>query len=63
MQRAYFASTSALSALLLILGVAMVVSALARGGGVLALGVVLGTLLAALGAARLWLTLRGARER
>jgi len=62
-QRAYFASTSALSALLLILGVAMVVSALARGGGVLALGVVLGTLLAALGAARLWLTLRGARER
>jgi hypothetical protein len=33
----------------------MVVSALARGGGPLALGVVLGTLLALLGAGRVWL--------
>jgi hypothetical protein len=33
----------------------MVVSALARGGGPLALGVVLGTLLALLGAGRMWL--------
>ena len=33
----------------------MVVSALARGGGALALGVVLGTMLALLGAGRLWL--------
>ena len=55
MQRAYLASTRALSAALLLLGVAMVVSALARGGGALALGVVLGTLLALLGAGRLWL--------
>ena len=39
-----------LSALILLLGVAMVVSALARGGGALALGVVLGTMLALLGA-------------
>jgi hypothetical protein len=62
-QRAYFGSTRALNALLLILGVAMVVSALARGGGPLAVGVVLGTLLGALGAARLWLSVRGARER
>ncbi len=52
---AYGASTRVLSALLLIVGVAMVVSALARGGGALALGVVLGTLLALLGAGRLWL--------
>jgi hypothetical protein len=54
-QRAYLASTRALSVLLLVLGVAMVVSALVRGGGALALGVVLGTLFTLLGAARLWL--------
>ena len=55
MRTAYGASTLVLSALLLVVGVAMVVSALARGGGALALGVVLGTLLALLGAGRLWL--------
>jgi hypothetical protein len=44
----------------MLVGIAMVASALARGGGVLALGVVLGTLFAVLGAARLWLA-RGAR--
>jgi hypothetical protein len=59
-QRAYLASTRVLSALLVLVGVAMAVSALARGGGALALGVVLGTLLALLGAGRLWLA-RGAR--
>jgi hypothetical protein len=52
---AYGISTRVLSGLLLLVGVAMVVSALARGGGALALGVVLGTLLALLGAGRLWL--------
>jgi hypothetical protein len=52
---AYGVSTRVLSALLLVVGVAMVVSALARGGGALALGVVLGTMLALLGAGRLWL--------
>ena len=55
MQRAYLASTRVLNAALLVVGVAMVVSALARGGGALALGVVLGTLLALVGAGRLWL--------
>ena len=40
---------------MLMLGVAMVVSALSRGGGVLALGVVLGALLALIGVGRLWL--------
>ena len=55
MRTAYRASTRILSALLVIVGVAMVVSALARGGGALALGVVLGTMLALLGAGRLWL--------
>jgi hypothetical protein len=60
-QRAYLASTRLLSALLLLLGVAMVVSALARGGGVFALGVVLGTMLALVGAGRLWLARGGER--
>ena len=61
MHRAYAASTRTLSALLVLVGLAMIVSALARGGGVLALGVVLGAMLALLGAGRLWLA-RG-RER
>ena len=55
MRTAYGVSTRVLSALLLLVGVAMVVSALVRGGGALALGVVLGTMLALLGAGRLWL--------
>lgn len=40
---------------LCVVGVAMVVSTLARGGGPLALGVVLGVPFALLGAARVWL--------
>ena len=55
MRTAYGASTRILGALLVLIGVAMVVSALARGGGPLALGVVLGTMLALLGAGRVWL--------
>ncbi len=50
------ATTRVLSAALLVLGVVMVVVALAGGGGALALGVVLGTLLALLGAGRLYLS-------
>jgi hypothetical protein len=60
-QRAYLASTRLLSAALLVIGVAMIVSALARGGGVLAVGVVLGAMLAVVGAARLWLARGGER--
>jgi hypothetical protein len=52
---AYGASTRILGSLLVVIGVAMVVSALARVGGPLALGVVLGTMLALLGAGRVWL--------
>jgi hypothetical protein len=52
---AYVTSQRALSLLLCVVGVAMVVSTLARGGGPLALGVVVGVLFAALGAARFWL--------
>ena len=62
MQRAYLASTRLLSAVLCVLGVAMVVSALVRGGGPLALGVVLGAVLALVGAGRLWLA-RAASQR
>jgi hypothetical protein len=58
-QRAYLASTRVLSALLVLVGAAMVVSTVARGGGVLALGVVLGTLLLLVGAGRLYLARGG----
>jgi hypothetical protein len=58
-ERAYLASTRVLSALLLVVGVAMVVATLVRGGGGLAVGVVLGAMLALIGAGRLWLALRG----
>ena len=61
MRRAYTTSTRVMSALLMIVGAAMIVSALARGGGALALGVVLGAMLALLGAGRLWLARGGAR--
>ena len=57
MRRAYATSTLVLNALLVLVGTAMVVSALARGGGALAPGVVLGGLLALLGAGRLWLAM------
>jgi hypothetical protein len=61
-ERAYLASARFLSAVLVLVGLAMVATALARGGGPLAVGVVLGVLLALLGAGRLWLA-RGARPR
>jgi hypothetical protein len=60
-QRAYFASTRALNGVLVLVGVAMVVSALVRGGGALALGVILGAMFTLLGAGRLWLA-RGGRR-
>jgi hypothetical protein len=58
-QRAYLASTRLLSAALILVGVAMVASTIARGGGPLALGVLLGVLLALLGAGRFWLARGG----
>ena len=61
MRRAYATSTRVMSALIMLVGLAMVVSALARGGGALALGVVLGTMLALLGAGRLRLARGGER--
>jgi hypothetical protein len=53
------ASTRVLSGLVVLIGLAMVVSTLARGGGPLAYGVVLGTALTLVGAGRLWLAARG----
>ncbi len=61
MRRTYVTSTRLLNGIIMLLGVTMVISALARGGGPLALGVVLGTMLALLGAGRLWLTRGGER--
>jgi hypothetical protein len=60
-QRAYLLSTRFLNAVLVVVGIAMVVTALARGGGAAALGVVLGVLFALLGAGRLWLSRDGGR--
>ena len=61
MRRAYLTSTRVLSGIIMLLGLTMIVSALARGGGALALCVVLGTMLALLGAGRLWLARGGER--
>ena len=60
MRRAYFGSTLALSVLMLLLGVTLIVSAVLRGGGVLARGVLVGVALTLAGGGRLWL-LRAAR--
>lgn len=51
--------TAALSITLIVLGVAIVVSTIARGGGPAAYGVIVGVCFAAAGAARLWLAVRG----
>jgi hypothetical protein len=61
MERLYIGSTRALSMLLVVLGPTLIVTTLVRGGGALALGVVVGVGLTLGGAARLWL-LRGVRD-
>jgi hypothetical protein len=48
-------ATRILSVLIGLVGAAMIVSAIARGGGPLAYGVVLGVLFVAVGAGRYWL--------
>lgn len=55
MQRAYSSSTKALGALVCLLGIVMVATTIARGGGPLALGVIVGAAFAVLGAARVFL--------
>ena len=61
MDGAYRQSIRGLSALLVLLGVALVVSTIARGGGPLSLGVVVGVCLAAFGTGRILLTPRAGR--
>ena len=55
MHRAYRQSTRVFAATICGLGVAMIVTTLARGGGGLALGVVVGAAFVVLGAGRLYL--------
>jgi multisubunit Na+/H+ antiporter MnhB subunit len=52
---AYVHTTRFLSVLLVVLGIAMIVSTLVRGGGALAVGLVFGVALVVLGLGRLWL--------
>jgi hypothetical protein len=52
------AATQVLSAAMLVLGLAMIVVAVAGGGGVLARGVVIGVLFVLAGAGRLWVASR-----
>ena len=55
MERVYRHSTRVLGTLIAVLGVAMVATTLARGGGPLAIGVVVGVLFTVLGSARVYL--------
>ncbi|HET9740095.1 MAG TPA: hypothetical protein VFP78_18405 [Solirubrobacteraceae bacterium] len=48
------AATQVLSALMVLIGLAMIVRTLAGGGGAVALGLLLGVLFVAAGAGRLW---------
>jgi hypothetical protein len=57
-RNAHRGSTMLLSLVMVLLGVAMIVRAVAGGGGVLAVGVVFGVLFVAAGAGRLWLARR-----
>lgn len=56
MERAYLHFSRALSALLVVVGAAVLITTVARGGGALAFGVLLGCAFLALGAGRLWLS-------
>jgi hypothetical protein len=55
-QRAAAATSRTLQALIVVIGALLVATTLARGGGPLSLGVVLGVMFMALGAARLYLS-------
>ena len=56
MERAYRQSTRLLGLVLIVLGLAVLVSTLVRGGGVLAVGVFVGIGLTAFGGARVYLS-------
>lgn len=57
--RLYRAATLVLSLAMIVVGVAIVVSTVARGGGPVAVGVIVGFLFVAAGGARLYLQARG----
>src|SRR5205085_8859004 len=57
-RQAHHVATRVMSLIMVALGAAMIVSALVRGGGVLAVGVVFGVLFIAAGGARLYLQRR-----
>ncbi|HXR31547.1 MAG TPA: hypothetical protein VN752_10460 [Solirubrobacterales bacterium] len=57
-ERVYRGSVRLLSIVFIALGVGILVSTLANGGGPLSLGFLLGLAFVAVGAARLWLALR-----
>lgn len=63
MERAYRESSRILGGALCLVGVAMVVATLARGGGALAVGLVVGVAFALLGAGRVVLAARSDRDR
>jgi uncharacterized membrane protein HdeD (DUF308 family) len=52
-------STRVMSILMIVIGIALLARTLAAGGGVVAIGVLLGLLFIAAGAARLYLQFRG----
>ena len=56
-------TTRLLSTVMVVLGVAMVVSTIARGGGPLSVGVLFGVLFAAAGAVRLYASTRSGEPR
>lgn len=56
MSRAYTLGTRAMAVIVMALGIAMIVVTLARGGGPLAAGVVLGLMFTVLGAGRFYLS-------
>ncbi len=51
--------TQVLSTVMLLLGVAMLISTISRGGGPLSLGVILGVLFIAAGTGRVWIARKG----
>lgn len=54
--------SATLSAILIVIGIVMVVTAVSGGGGPLSYGVVVGVLFTLAGAARLWLATKGGRR-
>jgi hypothetical protein len=57
-ERIYRGSVRALSVAFLVIGIAILVTTLAAGGGPLSVGVLLGVAFAAIGAGRLWVSER-----